>query len=341
MRCEFCYSREVRKPLQKLNLDVCKYFVDKNSKNISSINFGTGENSLSDDWFRLVKYIGANYPNIEMALTTNGNIYNECKDSNKLDIFNNFVNEVDISLDFVDKDRHNTFRRNFRAYDMAIDTLKLCKELGKQATIVFLGTNEVVHPKNLEGIFGIANKYNALLRSNIYRPTMGLNDEQNKFILDFSNLIKMLKWISDNHKIIKMSDCLLSAILFHKKEEDYSGKSSIRILSDGSITPSTYLVSENFRKYNIKDEVYLSEINFDEQLDRNYVPEACNGCKFIDKCKGGVLDRRLLWYGTLEEKDPYCPMRHINISIPDIKLSNYASFNSIHYGYLPTMFFKN
>lgn len=185
MRCEFCYSKEVRKSLQKLNLDICKQFINKNFENISSINFGTGENSLSDDWFQLVKYIGESYPNIEIALTTNGNIYNACQNKDKLKIFKNFISEIDISLDFIDKDRHNKFRGNSQAYDMAINALSLCKEYGKQTTIVFLGTNEVVKPKNLEGIFNLASKYNAFLRSNIYRPTTSLNNGQKNFILGF------------------------------------------------------------------------------------------------------------------------------------------------------------
>lgn len=342
MNCEFCYSKEVREPLSKLNLDICKQFINRNSESISSINFGTGENSLSDDWFRLVKYIGENHPHIEIALTTNGNIYNACHDKEKLQIFKNFIKEVDVSLDFIDKDRHNKFRGNSQAYDMAINALCLCKEYGKQATLVFLGTNEVVEVSNLEGIFGVADKYDAFLRSNIYRPTVGFRDEKNKFILGFSNLIRALKWISDNHKIIKVSDCLFAAVLFNRKEKDHTGESSIRILGDGSVTPSTYLIGKKYRKYNIQDNVFLDRINFDEQIDRNWIPKACNGCKFISKCKGGVLDRRLLWYGTLEERDPYCPLRYKNISISNnIKLSNDNNFSSVHDGYLPTMFFSS
>lgn len=51
-----------------------------------------------------------------------------------------------------------------------------------------------------------------------------------------SFIIRTLKWISDNHKIIKTNDCLFAAVLFNKKEDDHSGESSIRILGDGSIT---------------------------------------------------------------------------------------------------------
>ena len=59
-------------------------------------------------------------------------------------------------------------------------------------------------------------------------------------------------------------------------------------------------------------------------------------------CKGGVIDRRYLWTGSLDSKDPYCFVDEEDLmeKIEGITLSN-ESFNSVHDGYLPTMFFKN
>lgn len=50
-------------------------FVDRNSENIDSINYGTGENSLLDDWYEFVSYVFKNYPDIKQAITTNGTMY--------------------------------------------------------------------------------------------------------------------------------------------------------------------------------------------------------------------------------------------------------------------------
>ena len=38
-------------------------FIDKNANLIESINYGTGENSLSQDWFELIHHIRSKYPN--------------------------------------------------------------------------------------------------------------------------------------------------------------------------------------------------------------------------------------------------------------------------------------
>jgi len=340
MNCEFCYSKDVREFNNKLEFNTYKKFIDNNHDSIGSINYGTGENSLSEDWFKLVEYIGTNYPFIKQALTTNGHISLACKNKIKKKIFVDYIDEVDISLDFYNKARHNQFRGNKDAYDMALSAFNMCNEYCKQTTLVFLGTNEVADINNLEGLFHVAHRHNAFLRTNIYRPTQGINKDTQKFILDFEKLIEMLQWISDKHKIIKISDRLIAAMLFKEKSEDYSGYSSLRILGDGSITPSTYLISEEYRKYSILKNTHLDNISFDTQIQRGCIPPDCNDCTIRDICKGGAYDRRLLWYSTLNERDPYCPKRYnYNIS-NDIRLSVDSHFKSIHDSYLPTMFFS-
>lgn len=340
MNCEFCYSKEVRNSAASLKLNDYIKFVDNNSKYISSINYGTGENSLSEEWFMLVEYIGKNYPFIRQALTTNGYISQACKNSVKEKIFEKYIDEIDISLDFASSERHNRFRGNSNAYNMAIDTFKMCNTFSKRITLVFLGTNEVVHPDNLAGLFDIANKYNAYLRTNIYRPTRGINAQSKVFILSSLKLIEMLCWIAEDHRIIKVSDSLLAPVMFGNIAKDYSGLSSLRILGDGSITPSTYLINENYRKYNILDDnLHLNEIDFKDKIDADCIPLACKKCKFIAECKGGVYDRRILWYGTLKERDPYCPYRLEKFNIDTIKMKPDDNFNSIHDSYLPTIFF--
>lgn len=340
MNCEFCYSKEVRKSSTSLSLNDYVRFIDNNSMYISSINYGTGENSLSEEWFMLVKYIGENYPFIRQALTTNGYISQACKEPVKEGVFEKYIDEIDVSLDFSTSERHNRFRGNPNAYNMAISALEMCKFFNKKTTLVFLGTNEVVDSKNLEGLFNIANKYNAYLRTNIYRPTQGINDQSKHYVLSATKLMEMLLWVAENHRIIKVSDQLLAPVIFGDIADDYSGVSSLRILGDGSITPSTYLINEKYRKYNILDKTLcLNEIDFKDKINTECIPSECHDCKFVRDCKGGVYDRRILWYGTLEERDPYCPYRFNDLKVGKMKIVQDVNFKSIHDSYLPTLFF--
>lgn len=122
--------------------------------------------------------------------------------------------------------------------------LKVCKEENIQATIVCLGSAQNMYTDNLEGIFRIAKEYNALVRINLYRPTEGINEFTKQFILSPEKLLDVLYWIDRNHQVLSISDALLSNLVTNSFEEDPSGIDSIRILPDGSITPSTYLIEK-------------------------------------------------------------------------------------------------
>lgn len=343
MNCKFCYSKNVRSNDSILTLDDWIKFVSTNHDKIDNINYGTGENSICDDWYELISYISSNYPEIKQAVTSNGYISEQVEsDPSKAKKFFSSIDEVDISLDFCNKEEHNAFRGQPKAFDWANNAIELCKEHGKNVTIVFIGTNDTVKESNLEGLFKIAEKYDVKLRMNVFRPTNGINELSKKFILSYKNMIDTLRWINQNHSVLSIDDALLSALLTDQGNlTEYDN--SLRILHDGSITPSTYLISQEFRKHNIKEESVLSHITSGELGMEKYIPEKCKQCKYVDLCKGGVYDRRYLWYGTFKERDPYCPFNQKEVELPDFKiqLNKNEKVSSIHHGYLPTMFFKN
>ncbi len=69
------------------------------------------------------------------------------------------------------------------------------------------------------------------------------------------------------------------------------------------------------------------------------IPSACKKCPKVFGCRGGVLDRRYLWYKDFKERDPYCFAEH-----PELFRHYHThkeAFASVHDGYLPTLFFKN
>lgn len=346
MRCAFCYSKNKRLISKDLGFTQWKRFVDQNAELIANINYGTGENSLSDDWFKLIQYIRDQYPHIRQALTTNGHIYEAVSNnSEKKQIFLSAIDEVDVSLDYADRDKHNEFRGQPKAYDWALKTLELCYANSIPVTIVTLGSDLTLFKANVEGIFKIANRYNAVVRINIYRPTNGIDDQSKQFILQTENLLKFLEYIHEHHRTLSVSDALLSPIFTGTASKDPSGKNSLRILPNGNITPSTYLISDDFVLGNIKDDISLATLDLNEVLIekmRNVIPEQCTGCSYIEMCEGGVLDRRYLWNGSLDKKDPYCFIDDEElVSKYNFKLPvDNENFTSVHDGYLPTMFFK-
>ena len=342
MNCEFCYSKNVRTKENMLPLSDWISFISSNYPYIENINYGTGENTMSDDWYDLIYYVSNNHPDIKQALTTNGYI-SQCVKENfdKAKKFFSSIDEVDVSIDFFEKEKHNLFRGQELAYDWAMDSLKMCKEHGINVTLVFIGMNDTLTERNLSGLFEIAGKYDIKLRMNIYRPTNGINHVSNKYIVDYHILVNALKWISKNHSVLSIDDALFSAILTENSIQ-LENDNSLRILHDGSITPSTYLITKEFRKHSIKEDSVLKNIKMSDLGLERFVPQKCEQCSYVNRCGGGVYDRRYLWYGSFKERDPYCPYNQKEKSLPDFKinLTNSDSISSIHHGYLPTMFFK-
>jgi radical SAM protein with 4Fe4S-binding SPASM domain len=329
-------------------MSVYKNFVDDNFHLVNSVNYGTGENSLCDNWVEIIRYVNEKFPHVIQGLTTNGYLSELCKNNSATEsIVVECLEEVDVSLDFGDKYLHNRSRDNLFVYDWIIQTLEFCKKYKMRTTIVFIGTNKTLEISNIKSLFKLAQKYDAIIRLNPYRPVSGIDERSRKFIPDFEIIKIALEYISDHYKIISLSDPLFSAIFTYGDEPktDPSGLSSIRILPDGSITPSTYLVSSEFRQSNILEKDILTKLEqcgFKNLIDRS-LPKECIGCKYESICKGGTLDRRYLWYKDFKRKDPYCPFGNgcDTAVIRKLKVTTDLNFQSVHNGYLPTLFFSN
>ena len=343
MRCQFCYSKQVRNEVSECKIDDWKKFVDENFEYIDSINYGTGENSILDDFFYFINYVRTKYPNIKQALTSNGYVYEKIKD-NKIfyDIFERSIDEIDLSIDYANKEKHGEFRGQPKAFEWAINALNVCTKMGKTCTIVFVGYEDTLVKENIDGLFAIAKKFNCLLRMNIYRPVSKDPKINERFILSYKTLKFALNYINEKYQIVALSDALLGSVFAGKTDiKENTGIGSIRILPDGAICPSTYLVGEQFRnKYNIKQGKLLDHLEFPE-FKNAIIPNDCKGCKYINTCKGGVFDRRILWYDTLSQRDPYCPIRMGDTFPTEYFKISKTERVSVHDDYLPTLFFKN
>jgi len=342
MDCDFCYSKDVRIEPNDLCLSDWIRFIDDNHEYINSINYGTGENSIHDDFFEIISYIRGHYPQITQSVTTNGFLFERVKTTPRYrDIYLECIDEVDISLDFAKATLHNDFRNNSRAFEWALKGLEILQTDDKLSTLVFIATPQTLVEENIRGLFAISASYGSLVRMNIYRPVSGFEQTNNKFVVPYKVLKNALEYICDNYEVIGLSDILFGNL--YTKEKDIfesTGVNSLRILPDGTISPSTYLITEEFKnEYHISHQNILKNITFNNIIKPKY-PIECKGCLIEKTCRGGVYDRRFLWYGTLRERDPYCPLRNGD-ELPS-KVYNYTKQGriTIHDGYLPTLFFR-
>ena len=157
-----------------------------------------------------------------------------------------------------------------------------------------------------------------------------------------NTIIDAITYISRKYTVLAINDALFSSILTGKTIHDPSGDRSIRILADGSITPSTYLIKDNYIVGSIKEKNVLSRLEERDSISmivKKVIPDDCKDCVYCDQCAGGVYDRRYLWYGTLQHRDPYCPGAFLDVPVDTICTSK-EEVHSVHDGYLPTMFFR-
>jgi radical SAM protein with 4Fe4S-binding SPASM domain len=289
-----------------------------------------------------VLHVHERHPSIRQAVTTNGSLYHMLANKDEaLRIFGALV-EVDVSLDFCDPARHNEFRRCAEAYSWALETIEECVTRGLMTTVVVLGTDETLDLRNLSELFDIAGSRQCFVRINIFRPTPGAHQVP----LSYNVLKRALLWMLSRHSVVALADPLFAAIALGEERVDNSGRTSLRILPDGSITPSTYLVDHSYRAAHISDARIggglLSSVLLNTIGDVGRIPAACDPCAYRETCRGGAYDRRLLWFSDLLERDPYCPLRHEK-DLASWRVTSAARLSTgptVHDGYLPTLIFR-
>ncbi len=343
MHCRFCYSRVARTGAADVGLEPARRFVDANADLIDSINYGTGEAPLSSDWFRLIDWIRTRHPAIRQAVTTNGTLWHVTRgDAARARAWIGAIDEVDVSLDFADPARHNAVRGVPGAYDWALRTVEMCRRHAVVPTIVMVGFASTLTPENLEGVFGIAARYGAFVRLNVLRPTPGADVTPPSY----DELMTPLAWLVTTMRVVSLADPLLGSLFDPASaRREATGDTSLRILPDGSITPSTYLITRDWVAGHLSDTPRLSDLRASAVFDRLAaapVPRACAGCPIEATCRGGALDRRVLHFHSTGARDPYCP-RANGRTLPKAPALTRpvpgGQAPTVHDGYLPTLIF--
>lgn len=345
MDCSFCYSRKTRsKYAERRSLQSAKAFISKNSEKIKSINWGTGENTLDPLWWELIDWVKQEYPFIKHALTTNGSLFTCVKNSLiKESIALRSISEIDVSLDFSEEYLHNNYRGVQKAYSMALNCMKWSVQNEKLTTLVMVGTSQTLKLENIRGLLKLARGLGVLLRINLLREIFPMPELRPSP----QNILNALKVVMEQSVIIGISDPLFSSFFNIEPSTPTTFDRSCRILPNGGITPSTYLVSNDWIGYNIyNNDVSFSKLQSSEEFKRfnnTTIPSRCKdlGCRYQLSCRGGSHDRRWLTFKSFSHPDPFCPIFDDNCKVD---FSNWRivtkKVSTVHEDYLPTLIFK-
>lgn len=338
MRCEHCYnSSDERDSVPRYTLGQLIDVADKICPHIRDINFGTGELMCNPNAVKFIHYITDNYPHIDIAITSNG--YTVIK-MDLVDIKRR-LSDVDISIDFPDKDRHNCFRRHSQAWEWAIHALKILNEVRIQRTITMCVTSRVSNDDLLQ-MLRLANHYGTCLRLNWFRCT-GRGSKELR--LSAHRAWQIMEYLSDK-VIFSCLDAIFAGPLGIKSNPCPAGHFSARIHQDMNVTAYPFLKGDVYSAGNILeptvslDSLYGSEA-FSKLRNRNVL--YCNNCEFRPSCAGGCVTRAILHNSGVDDTDDYCPVRYEQMSLVEKIKKNitlHKQGNLVHEGYLCTTIMK-
>lgn len=337
LQCRHCYNSSGMFKQKEIAFDEAKKIVDKLFNNgIKTINYGTGEADLLSYFWDLVQYVSSK--KILQGLTTNGYSVND----DTINDITKYMNDVDVSIDYPDEERHNEFRGHKCAWKWAIGALELLKKNNISFSIVTCLHAENCDYRIIDEFTNLCKKYDCEWRINWFKPT-GRGKFDEKLKLQVNVVYDIFKYIIQRCDIVALPDPLFSALIGMKQKKGCPcGKTSFRITPEGNIVPCVYLTkslaASSFNDVEIKD-IHNSPLFF--EINNRKLDE-CIDCEYLEYCQGGCATRAFLEHNTMNSSDSFC-YKKANFKtnpLKDLKYNVISKKMKVHEEYLCTMIVK-
>ncbi len=288
LHCAHCYRNQ--NEISNITLKQIQILCD--ALPIQSIGLGTGENILNPEFLQIVSFLSEQ--NIKLSLASNGLTLTSLAED-YLQLFN----DLEISIDFPDKERHDNFRGPGN-WDLTHQAIKKTKDLGIPTTI--LTTLMSVNYKEMDKMVDLARKHELNLRVSVCQSV-----NSNKFHLKYEEFWEGFRLLFKKGKLISCSEPVVRAALGLNDVYSPCGHKSIRINPKGEVIPCVYWEGINSTTNSVPKIEDLKEIR--ETILNTYyfnlareIPSVAASCR----CHGGCASRRAL-SGNLNSHDEYCP----------------------------------
>jgi len=309
LNCAFCYSRRVRRgnATLEIHFDDARSFVIHNQYHVGAFNFGTGECFLAPMFTDLLKICADTIPGVDLAVTTNGAFFDAANTTEKVELYRNCISELDVSIDFAKSEDHDSWRGKPGCWARAINAVKLAFDMGIATSIVMVGTKQTLQEQNVAAMLELAESHGVALRINLFMPTAG----DFSFSPSTATVWSLLEQLQEHESIMRSSDPLIGPRTdTYQPGLHLAAHRSCRVLPDGRVTPSTYLLDAPWTLDGSLITLDLGQIVETEpfrKFSSAPVPNECRNCAYSEVCRGGSVERRWLWFQRLDRRDPYCP----------------------------------
>lgn len=325
MKCPHCYSRKYDGHFITYD-DAYKLL---GIFDITSVNFGTGENILNPHFKSIVKLFYEN--NIKMSLTTNGFTVAKLEDE-----YLKLFNDIDFSLEFPERNLQNNYRGQ-GSWELIIDGIEKCKSLNIPVSIACALMKK--NANYMRGFRELMYTYNCFLRINIIKCGEFMTEPFDEYDLNYEDFWNVFEQLFSEFFLLSCSEPILCVAIGRYKELKGSpcGQEALRIQPNGSILPCVYWPISD---YNFKQEqINIDNLKKSESfLNIGKIPSFCleKNCLFVPYCKGGCASRRILT-SDIDLPDKYCPVYN-NRDFPVLKYKESAEqIDLVHSSYLCTV----
>ena len=288
LHCAHCYRDQDH--IHNLTLSDIKKACE--SLEISSIGFGTGENGLNPEYFKILDYL--HNRRVKLTLASNGYTLSITPDE-----MLKYFGDVEFSVDFPDQARQDRFRGDGN-WKTIMKGIERCRSLGIRVSILAVLMN--INYKDLASIARLAASFGSDFRVNVYQPMY-----TEEFSPNFEQYWDAFKILFDQSEIISVTEPLVNTFLnLNGLSGTPCGGNSMRITPDGKLKACVYWPDSDLT---IDDLVDKKEAIIDSPLFKqtHYTPKFCQACEHVGNCGGGCAARRKL-RNRFNEPDEYCPI---------------------------------
>lgn len=310
LNCHNCFNKasfaKHGRNQKEMSTEYIKKIINNVAKsNIKKIRFSGGEPFLRTNLPELINY--AYDKNLTIWLNSNAiNISN--KTIKKIE---NKVEDILISFNGFNQESEKKWT-NSNTFNQKLKTIKQLRK----SKIPYLRAGTIATKSNIENLEKIYKiiKQTKLNSWEIYRPiTIKKTDKQ----IDIKLLLKKLQKLSiDFNKIIPIANAIPLCADNQKNMNKYcvgsqfdDGHSRIIIDPTGYAKPS-YFINENIgNPLKLKD--CWNHPFMKKMRNLKFLPRNCEGCTYIQKCKGGSRYIAHLIHNNYKEKDPLMNIKNL------------------------------
>jgi len=308
--CIFCFNKNsfAVNGRDKIN-GFSKSYVKKIIKamalsKIKIIRFTGGEPMLRKDIWELMDYAKSN--GLKIRLNTNGSLIS---DKNIVKRLNKYISSILLPIESYDNEKESFLTGYKDSLKKKIKAIHLLKNHGKMIIRVgTVATKETI--RNLEKIFNLVINELNLDDWELYRP---IPTKKNKFPINKNDLRILVNKLIKFQKLTGRVFNIVNAVPFCAYNIE-----KVNMVSNGALSVDGHIRYVIDPRGFAKPDYYIDK-NIGDPLDikgcwnhpfmkkmRNlkYVPKVCNGCKYIEKCRGGSRFAAKTTFNSFKAKDP-------------------------------------